>query len=39
MPDCSLVIRGGSVIATVVSGAVTYERGEPADALPGRLLR
>ncbi len=26
-------------LATVVSGEVTYERGEPTEALPGRLLR
>lgn len=26
-------------LATVVSGQVTYEGGEPTDALPGRLLR
>jgi N-acyl-D-aspartate/D-glutamate deacylase len=26
-------------VATVVRGEVTYERGEPTDALPGRLLR
>jgi N-acyl-D-aspartate/D-glutamate deacylase len=26
-------------LATVVSGEVTYERGEPTDALPGRLIR
>ncbi len=26
-------------LATVVSGEVTYQRGEPTDALPGRLIR
>ncbi len=26
-------------VATVVSGEVTYQRGEPTDALPGRLIR
>jgi N-acyl-D-aspartate/D-glutamate deacylase len=26
-------------IATVVSGQVTYQHGEPTDALPGRLIR
>jgi N-acyl-D-aspartate/D-glutamate deacylase len=27
------------MLATVVSGQVTYERGEPTQALPGRLIR
>lgn len=31
--------KADGFIATVVSGEVTYERGEPTDALPGRLLR
>ena len=27
------------ILATVVSGEVTYQNGEPTDALPGRLIR
>jgi N-acyl-D-aspartate/D-glutamate deacylase len=31
--------RAEGYLATVVSGEVTYEGGEPTDALPGRLIR
>ncbi len=34
-----LVQTADGYIATVVAGAVTYERGEPTGALPGRLVR
>ena len=31
--------RADGYLATLVHGDVTYERGEPTDALPGRLIR
>jgi N-acyl-D-aspartate/D-glutamate deacylase len=31
--------RADGYLATVVSGEITYQNGEPTDALPGRLLR
>ena len=31
--------KAEGILATLVSGEVTYERGEPTDALPGRLIR
>lgn len=31
--------RADGYLATVVAGQVTYENGEPTDALPGRLIR
>ncbi len=31
--------KADGFLATVVSGEVTYEGGEPTDALPGRLIR
>jgi N-acyl-D-aspartate/D-glutamate deacylase len=31
--------KADGYLATIVSGEVTYENGEPTDALPGRLLR
>jgi N-acyl-D-aspartate/D-glutamate deacylase len=31
--------RADGYVATIVSGHVTYEKGEATDALPGRLLR
>ena len=31
--------RAEGYLATVVSGQVTYENGEPTEALPGRLIR
>ena len=34
-----LVQRVDGYVATVQTGAVTYEDGEPTGALPGRLLR
>jgi N-acyl-D-aspartate/D-glutamate deacylase len=34
-----LLQRADGYVATVVKGEVTYENGEPTDALPGRLLR
>jgi len=34
-----LVQSAEGYIATVAAGQVTYEHGEPTDALPGRLLR
>jgi N-acyl-D-aspartate/D-glutamate deacylase len=34
-----LLQRADGYVATVVAGQVTYERGEPTDALPGRLIR
>ncbi len=34
-----LVQRAEGYVATVVAGAVTYERGEACEALPGRLVR
>jgi N-acyl-D-aspartate/D-glutamate deacylase len=34
-----LLQRADGYVATVVHGEVTYERGEPTDALPGRLVR
>lgn len=34
-----LLQRADGYLATVVKGEVTYERGEPTDALPGRLVR
>ncbi len=34
-----LVQRADGYLATVVSGSVVYERGEPTGALPGRLVR
>ena len=34
-----LLQRADGYVATVVRGEVTYEAGEPTDALPGRLVR
>jgi N-acyl-D-aspartate/D-glutamate deacylase len=34
-----LLQRADGYVATVARGEVTYERGEPTDALPGRLVR
>jgi N-acyl-D-aspartate/D-glutamate deacylase len=34
-----LVQAADGYVATVVAGEVTYEAGEPTDALPGRLVR
>ena len=34
-----LLQRADGYVATIVRGEVTYERGEPTDALPGRLVR
>ena len=34
-----LLQRADGYVATVVAGQVTYESGEPTDALPGRLVR
>ncbi|GHD01056.1 N-acyl-D-amino-acid deacylase family protein [Novosphingobium pokkalii] len=34
-----LTQRSDGYLATIVSGTVTYERGEPTGALPGRLVR
>jgi N-acyl-D-aspartate/D-glutamate deacylase len=34
-----LLQRADGYVATVKRGAVTYERGEATDALPGRLVR
>ncbi len=34
-----LVQRADGYVATIVKGQVTYEHGEPAEALPGRLVR
>lgn len=34
-----LLQRSYGIEATIVSGEVTYEKGEPTDALPGRLVR
>jgi N-acyl-D-aspartate/D-glutamate deacylase len=34
-----LLQRADGYVATLVAGEVTYESGEPTDALPGRLLR
>ena len=34
-----LLQRADGYVATVKAGQVTYERGEPTDALPGHLLR
>jgi N-acyl-D-aspartate/D-glutamate deacylase len=34
-----LVQAADGYVATLVAGEVTYEAGEPTDALPGRLLR
>jgi len=34
-----LLQRADGYVATIVKGQVTYEAGEPTDALPGRLLR
>ena len=34
-----LLQRADGYVATVAKGEVTYERGEPTDALPGRLVR
>ena len=34
-----LLQRADGYVATVVGGQVTYEGGEPTDALPGRLIR
>jgi N-acyl-D-aspartate/D-glutamate deacylase len=34
-----LLQRADGYVATLVKGEVTYERGEPTDALPGRLVR
>ncbi len=34
-----LLQRADGYVATVKAGQVTYERGEPTEALPGRLLR
>ena len=31
--------RADGYLATIVSGEVTYQNGEPTDALPGRLVR
>ncbi len=31
--------KADGYLATIVSGEVTYQNGEPTDALPGRLLR
>ena len=31
--------RADGYLATLVHGDVTYEKGEPTDALPGRLIR
>ena len=31
--------RADGYVATIVSGTVTYRRGEPTGALPGRLVR
>jgi N-acyl-D-aspartate/D-glutamate deacylase len=34
-----LTQRSDGYLATIVSGTLTYERGEPTGALPGRLVR
>jgi N-acyl-D-aspartate/D-glutamate deacylase len=34
-----LLQRADGYVATLVRGQVTYQAGEPTDALPGRLLR
>ncbi len=34
-----LLQRSHGIEATIVSGEITYEKGEPTDALPGRLVR
>jgi N-acyl-D-aspartate/D-glutamate deacylase len=34
-----LVQTAEGYVATIVAGEVTYEQGEPTDALPGRLVR
>ncbi|MFL6204284.1 MAG: amidohydrolase family protein [Acidimicrobiales bacterium] len=34
-----LLQRADGYVATIAKGEVTYERGEPTDALPGRLVR
>ena len=34
-----LLQRADGYVTTIVKGEVTYERGEPTDALPGRLIR
>jgi N-acyl-D-aspartate/D-glutamate deacylase len=34
-----LLQRADGYVATIVRGEVTYERGEPTEALPGRLIR
>ncbi|MEQ8482990.1 MAG: amidohydrolase family protein [Pseudomonadales bacterium] len=31
--------KADGILATVVSGEVTYQNGQPTDALPGRLIR
>jgi N-acyl-D-aspartate/D-glutamate deacylase len=31
--------RADGYLATIVAGQVTYDRGQPTDALPGRLIR
>ena len=34
-----LVQTASGYVATIAKGQVTYEHGEPTDALPGRLVR
>ena len=34
-----LLQRADGYVVTIAKGEVTYERGEPTDALPGRLIR
>jgi len=34
-----MIQRATGYIATIVSGVVTYENGEPTGAMPGRLVR
>ena len=34
-----LIQRAHGYVATIVSGVVTYENGEPTGAMPGKLIR